>query len=43
MNKEMYETPEMEVILFEAEDIIRTSGGDHDYDLPTVPVKSNNP
>lgn len=33
--KERYETPEMEIVEFETEDIIRTSGGN---DLPQVGV-----
>lgn len=34
MGKEVYETPEMEIIRFETEDIITTSGiGDNDQDL----------
>ncbi len=32
--KEVYETPEMEVVEFETEDIITTSGGDND--LPEI-------
>lgn len=32
MKKEMYETPEMEVIEFEAEDVITTSGYDEGVD-----------
>lgn len=32
-----YEKPVMEVIEFETEDIITTSGN-HDYDLPFVPA-----
>lgn len=30
MNKEVYQSPEMEMIAFETEDIIRTSGFDPD-------------
>ena len=33
--KERYETPEMEIVEFETEDIITTSG---DPELPFVPV-----
>lgn len=33
--KEIYEVPEMEVIVFEAEDIITASGGDS---LPGAPI-----
>ena len=32
--KERYETPEMEIVEFETEDIITTSG----YDLPGMPI-----
>ena len=32
--KEVYETPEMEVVEFETEDIIRASSGDND--LPEI-------
>ena len=35
--KEKYEAAEMEVVEFETEDIIRTSGGD-DPELPFVPI-----
>jgi len=34
--KEVYETPEMEVVEFETEDIITTSGND----LPEIPLES---
>ena len=34
MMKDVYETPEMEVVEFETEDIITASGGDND--LPEV-------
>ena len=34
--KEVYETPEMEVVEFEKEDIITTSGND----LPEIPFES---
>ena len=33
--KERYETPEMEIVEFETEDIITTSGND---DLPGMPI-----
>lgn len=33
--KERYETPEMEIVEFETEDIITTSGND---DLPEMPI-----
>ena len=35
----MYKEPEMEVVLFSAEDIIRTSGGYDDDETPIVPGK----
>ena len=34
--KERYETPEMEIVEFETEDIITTSGGQGPNDLPEV-------
>ena len=34
--KERYETPEMEIVKFETEDIIRTSGDNSDPELPFV-------
>ncbi len=38
--KEIYNAPEIEVIEFENEDIITTSGnGDIDGELPFVPVR----
>lgn len=36
--KEVYETPEIEVVEFETEDIITTSGND----LPEIPLESQN-
>ena len=32
MNKEKYEAPEMEIVEFETEDIITTSGDDDEWD-----------
>ena len=37
--KERYETPEMEIVEFETEDIITTSGND----LPPIPVGIDTP
>lgn len=43
MEKLTYHTPEMEITRFEAEDIIRTSGGDYGTDiLPLGNVKAGN-
>ena len=37
--KERYETPEMEIVEFETEDIITTSGGSTEFgETPFVPV-----
>ena len=36
--KERYETPEMEIVEFETEDIITTSG---DPETPVVPISGN--
>ena len=37
--KERYETPEMEIVEFETEDIITASGGNDDPNkLPTMPI-----
>lgn len=33
MNKQIYQTPEMEITRFEAEDIIRTSAYDYGTDI----------
>lgn len=38
--KERYETPEMEIVEFETEDIITASGIDNP-ELPFVPVSGN--
>lgn len=35
--KERYETPEMEIVEFETEDIITTSGDDNNK-LPVIPI-----
>lgn len=37
--KQLYESPEMEVITFEEEDVITTSGGLGENELPTVPFQ----
>lgn len=37
MMKEFYETPEMNITMFDTEDVITTSGLD-DNELPIVPV-----
>jgi len=40
MMKEIYKTPEMEVVKFETEDIITASGLDYeDGELPFVPAE----
>ncbi len=31
--KEMYTKPEVEIVIFDAEDVITTSGGEHDIDV----------
>ena len=36
--KEKYEAPEMEVVEFEAEDIITTSGGEWEPETPIAPL-----
>lgn len=36
--KQLYESPEMEVITFEEEDVITTSGGLGDNELPPAPL-----
>lgn len=36
--KERYETPEMEIVKFETEDIITTSGNGNNNDLPSVGI-----
>ena len=36
--KDIYETPEMEIVEFETEDVITTSGGDGAIDTPYEPV-----
>lgn len=40
MKKQAYQTPEMEITRFEAEDIIRTSG-DYDYGTDFMPDMGN--
>ena len=35
--KKLYESPEMEIIRFEEEDVIRTSGDDNE--MPNVPIQ----
>lgn len=35
--KEVYETPKMEIVKFETEDVITTSGTSND--LPTIPIE----
>ena len=39
--KELYEAPEMEIVEFETEDVITTSGigGDSGNDLPPMPIE----
>ena len=39
--KEVYETPKMEIVEFETEDVITTSviGGDSGNDLPPMPIE----
>lgn len=36
--KERYEIPEMEIVKFETEDIITTSGNNNDNDLPPMGI-----
>ena len=36
--KEVYETPEMEIVKFENEDIITDSGNGSDNKLPPMPI-----
>lgn len=36
MNKEIYESPEMEIVVFEGADVITTSGDCVDYNRQTI-------
>lgn len=40
--KKIYEEPEMNVITFQAEDVIRTSGWNDDNETDTIPSVNSN-
>jgi len=41
--KEVYEAAELEIVEFEAEDVIRTSGGSGDNETPGLPTEPELP